>query len=317
MKLSPLWRWPLLVVASLVCGVAGGQPLTVAQTDKGEPELAAIAADLGEEEAVHLLQRISTQKQRALHRAEVRGQEYVRLVRLGLLPLTGGFEDFVAHANRVESLRRGLARDMALVRSLDERSVAVRLALRNQRLHRDKMTKQAQNYQRFREAIIAEREREAAFKRAFEGKPSSRSHSAVYSAGADGDSPDSFAGLRGRLPFPVQGRAEMRELEPNDSHGPAVEMIVEVGALARAVFKGRVVMVSSEEAGLRTVVIDHGDGYSSILRNLSRVSVSVGDQLAGGAEVGLIASGPDERAALQFELRRDGHSLLPAEWFGL
>jgi septal ring factor EnvC (AmiA/AmiB activator) len=109
----------------------------------------------------------------------------------------------------------------------------------------------------------------------------------------------------------------MRELEPNDSHGPAVEMIVEVGALARAVFKGRVVMVSSEEAGLRTVVIDHGDGYSSILRNLSRVSVSVGDQLAGGAEVGLIASGPDERAALQFELRRDGHSLLPAEWFGL
>ncbi len=305
-------RWSLLLAASGICGVAGGQT-----SDPPEPELAAIAVDLGEEEAARLLQRISTQKQHALDRTELRGQEYVRLVRLGLLPLSGGFEDFVAHANRVESLRRGLARDLALVRELDERSAAIRLGLRRQRSKRDQLAKQAENYQRFREAIIAEREREAAFRRAFDGSSTSSSHSAVYSSGANTESAESFAGLRGRLPFPVQGRAEVRELEPTETHGPAVEMLVEVGALARSVFKGRVVMVSSEDAGLRSVVIDHGDGYSSILRHLSRVTVSVGDQLAAGAEVGSIASGPDERAALHFELRREGHSLLPAEWFGL
>src|SRR6185503_16019327 len=61
-------------------------------------------------------------------------------------------------------------------------------------------------------AILAAEEREAAFRRAFLGTADTGPHTAVYGSGtgfgpADpSDLSRGFAGLKGRLPFPIEGR---------------------------------------------------------------------------------------------------------------
>jgi septal ring factor EnvC (AmiA/AmiB activator) len=281
------------------------------------PELAALQADLSEEETAKRLQAISAEKQRLLQRTEVRGRAYVRLVRVGLLPLSDGFKGFVAHANRVEALRRALARDLAAVAKLDRDALAAREGFRQLRAGRDRVVRQANDYQRSRDAILAAKEREAAYRRAFQSKGKASEHTAVYVSTSDADGVDTFPELKGHVPFPVEGRAEVRELEPTAERGSRVQMLVEIGAIARSVFKGRVVLVRSTEDGTQAVVLDHGKGYTTLTGNLRRVLVSVGDRVAAGAELGELGLGDQGRAMLDFEVRHDGVNLLPAEWFGI
>ncbi len=314
-------RWHVL--AALLVLASGGAAQSEPQQKSARslasaspPELAAFQADVSEEETVRRLQQIALRKRGLLERAEVRGQAYVRLVRLGLLPLSEGFEGFVSHANRVESLRRGLARDLAEVARLDDEATQAKFALRQLRARRDNMVRQLNDYQRSRSAIIAAREREDAYRRAFE-TGTQDGHTAVYVAKTDADGAQSFSEIKGHLPFPVEGRAEVIELEPDDNHGTRVELRVERGAVARAVYKGRVVLVGDSEDGQRVVIVEHGGGYSTVYANLQRVLVKAGDDLAAGAEIGELGFGSDGRAVLVFEVRHEGTSLLPAEWLGI
>jgi len=55
------------------------------------------------------------------------------------------------------------------------------------------------------------------------------------------------------------------------------------------------------------VVIDHGNGYSTIYAHLSEISVSVGDSVKTGEKIGLLGStGMATGANLHFEVREDG-----------
>lgn len=318
--MKPWRRASIVPLVVGLCGVARGEPLAdLGLSDPAAlepPELVALQADSSEEHAVSHLQRIGIEKQRLLERTELRGRAYVRLVRLGLLPLSDGFRRFVAHANRVESLRRGLARDLAAVAKLDAEARATREALRQLRARRERLVRDLDDYQRSRDAIMAAKEREAAYQRAFSAGSTPR-HTAVYVSKTDADGVDSFPELKGQVPFPVRGRAEVRELDPTAERGAAVEMLVGDGSVARAVFKGRVVLIGDSSDGTHTVVIDHGSGYSTVSGNLRRVLVSVGDEVAAGAELGELGSTKGGRGLLHFEVRHDGLSLLPAEWFGI
>jgi murein DD-endopeptidase MepM/ murein hydrolase activator NlpD len=312
-------RTTLLLLALVgVASVATGEPApNASEPAQNPPELALVQADSSEEETVQRLQLISTEKERLLRRSEIQGRAYVRLVKLGLLPLSDGFSSFVSHAGRVEALRRTLARDLLRVAELDAEATASRNALREVRTRREALVRRATDYQRTRDAIVAAKEREAAYQRAFASGGSASRHTAVYVSNNEADGVASFAELKGRLPFPVEGRAEVRELEPSGTHGPRVSMLMELGTVARSVFKGRVVLVGDHDAGTRVVIIDHGSGYSTLQGNLTRVMVRVGDQVAAGAEVGELASDASGRSRLEFEVRHDGRNLLPTEWFGI
>jgi len=314
------WRPGVLFAAVFgLAAVANGEPRSASDDAvvPVPPEMAAVQADLSEEETVRHLQLLSNEKEQLLRRSALRGRAYVRLVKLGLLPLSDGFSSFVSHANRVESLRRALARDLAKVAQLDTEATSVRNALREWRERRETLVRRATDYQRTRDAIVAAKEREAAYQRAFASNGKSSQHTAVYVSNSEADGVASFAELKGHLPFPVEGRAEVRELEPNGTHGPRVSMLMELGTVARSVFKGRVVLVGDYDGGTRVVIIDHGSGYSTVTGNLTRVMVSVGDRVAAGAELGELGSEASGRARLDFEVRHDGRNLLPAEWFGI
>ncbi len=313
------WRFPVIALLGLSGGVAQSEPSDrprAALSGGAPPELTAFQADISEEDTVRRLQQIALEKQALLRSAELRGRAYVRLVRLGLLPLSEGFERFVSHANRVESLHRALARDLAAVARLDDEAARAKQALREMRVRRDHMVRQLDDYQRSRSAIIAAREREAAYRRAFE-TGTQDGHTAVYVSKTDADGAQSFAELKGHLPFPVEGRAEVVELDPDEAHGTRVEMRLERGSVARSIYKGRVVLTGDGDDGQRVVIVEHGDGYSTAYANLQRVLVKVGDTVAAGAELGELGLSTDGRAMLVFEVRHDGISLLPAEWLGI
>jgi septal ring factor EnvC (AmiA/AmiB activator) len=251
-----------------------------------------------------------------LGRATSQGRAYVRLVRLGLLPLSDGFSGFIQHANRVESLRRALARDVGRVAELEAQVNATREHLKQMRATRERLLRQVNDYQRSREAVLAAEEREAAYQRAF-GTSSRTRHAAVYGAPASDVRARSFLELKGHMPFPVAGRAEVRETEPSAERGPGLQMLIEVGALARCVYKGRVVLIGDYSDLGKAVIVEHGSGYSTVYAHLGKVLVEVGDQVAAGAELGELAPGTDGRGMLHFEVRHDGLALLPAEWLGL
>jgi septal ring factor EnvC (AmiA/AmiB activator) len=246
-----------------------------------------------------------------------RGRAYVRLARAGLLPLSEGFDAFAAHASRLERLRRALARDLARERQLVARRLEIAKSLRElenlKPAERDALA-------RARTAIVAAEERDAAFARAFQGDSNPTPRTAVYGAqsprepsptGAGG-----FAAQRGRLPFPVAGRAEIQKIDSPTGTGKAVVMLSTAGAPVRAVYAGRVAFADDYPELGNTVILDHGDQFFTISSHLERITVEVGEELESGQRLGTVGT-YDQKAALLFEVRSGPVTVNTPEWFGI
>jgi septal ring factor EnvC (AmiA/AmiB activator) len=168
-------------------------------------------------------------------------------------------------------------------------------------------------------ALLSEQDRANAFTRAFAGGVGS-AHTAVYGAGvgpSDGAlQTGGFASLRGRLPFPITGRSEIRSAQRAGSAGPGLEMFAPSGSVVRAVQAGRVAFADSYAAYGRTVILDHGNGYYTVSANLGSIDVKVGDDLSSGTRLGTVGS-TDGPARLYFEIRAGTSTLPPSDWFGI
>lgn len=248
----------------------------------------------------------------------VRGRSYVKLARAGLLPIGGGLDSLVEHASRLERLRVVLARDLARERQI----AAERVQLARQReLVSDRVSVLAAEraaLARSHTAILAAEERETAFRRAFLGHETTP-HTAVYSGIgplAAGDLEAGFAGQKGRLPFPIEGRAEIRSARLPSADGPGVEMIAKAGAAVHAVYPGRVAFADTYAEYGRAVIVDHGAGYYTVSGNLDRLDVAVGSEVRAGDRIGTVAT-TERGPVLYFEVRRGAKTVNPSAWFGI
>jgi septal ring factor EnvC (AmiA/AmiB activator) len=336
-------RRPSLAQLGVLCGLlavavpASGEdrvatsmakPLTASDIDHSLADLGVREQDLQQQ-----LQRAKQQADELHLRSIARGRAYVRLARAGLLPVSGGFDALVQHATRLERLRRALLRD------LDQETANARLrrALA-QKLGALKDTNAALGRERgslarSQVAIAAAEEREEAFRRAFMGASwNPTPHTAVYGADLEGVGNElsgtlpegGIAALKGRLPFPIAGRAEVRRVARSARRGPGLEMMTHLGAAVRAIYPGRVAFADSYGDYGQTVIIDHGARHYSVSANLSEISVTVGDEVAFGQRLGSVASATDSTAkgsgaagVLYFELRQGGETRDPSDWFGL
>ena len=82
---------------------------------------------------------------------------------------------------------------------------------------------------------------------------------------------------------------------------------------------GRVVHAGPSPAGYAgygtVVVVDHGDGLTSLYAHLSQVTVRSGDDVVAGHRVGSMGtSGSVTGSHLHFELRRGGVAVDPRDW---
>ncbi|MES1184138.1 MAG: peptidoglycan DD-metalloendopeptidase family protein [Myxococcales bacterium] len=319
--LPPLSVLLLAVSASAVTLDAPAPPPVVAPEPRAqdllgadlERELATLERD--EAKAKQELADLARESELLKARTLARGRAYARLARAGLLPVGGGFQAFVEHAARLERLHRSLSRDLAQERQVAERRAVLSKQLATITGRRGPLQAQQRAMSQAETALLAARDRDQAFERAFMGGGFD-DHTAVYGAppsslaGSTG-----FAALKGSLPFPLAGRSEIRSARRNGS-GPGLSMRAPGGAAVRAVFPGRVAFADSYADYGRTVILDHGGGYYTVSANLAEIEVKVGEDVKGGARIATL-SGGSAGSTLYFEVRIGQETADPAEWFGI
>lgn len=305
-------RWRIIAALLVVTLTAKAQgPSDTTGTD----QLRAVLSSDTEKELLAELAAIPVAKKTLQSQVIAKGRRYVKLVRHGVLPLRAGFDSLLAHAARVERLSRSLARDIVTLQELDARKKVAQEQLRDLEIMRRRFDAEMGDLERSREAIAAAREREAAFARVFSS--AGRARTAVYSAKASrADAEQSLRTLRGRLPLPVGGRIEVEPVNLEDARGPGLLLTVAPAAEVVAVHRGKVVLVADHSGDTRAVLIDHGDGFTTLSGGLVYLRVRVGDRVEAGDVLGSARRGSGA-TTVYFELRDGSRNLYAEEWFGL
>ncbi|HEX3772057.1 MAG TPA: peptidoglycan DD-metalloendopeptidase family protein [Polyangiaceae bacterium] len=252
-------------------------------------------------------------------RVVARGRAFYKMTRAGLMPVGGGFDALVSHAMRVERVRRLVGEELGDEARL--RGRAVQLAGELERIARDRVAFASQRsaMDAARLAVQDEARRQAAFDHAFQSSTGgSADYVAVY--GADGLSADpnagGFAAARGKLLFPVAGRAEVVPARREGTTGPGLEMHAPAGAVVRASFAGHVAFADRYGPYGRIVILDHGAHYFTVSGNLDEIDVKIGQDVGAGERVGTV--GDDGRGPmLYFEVRHGSQTVPPGPWLGL
>ncbi len=292
----------------------------VAPTTPDGVDRALARLDSEQRRAKKELRSLRRESKMVRRRTILRGRAYVRVARAGLLPIGGGFDALIEHASRLERLRRALARDLALERKLDARRIALGKRLEAIAERRIPLEADQRAMKQARTALLAERDRAAAFKRAFEssgpGAPTAIYGAAVGPSDPTAVSSGGFASMKGRLPFPVVGRTEIHQAQRRSADGPGLELRAPLGSPVRAVYPGRVAFADQYADYGKTVIVDEGDGYYTVSANLSEINVQVGDDVSQGTRLGSVGDS-GKGAALYFEIRKGADTLDPSPWFGI
>jgi septal ring factor EnvC (AmiA/AmiB activator) len=277
-------------------------------------------ADLDTEEAgdKHEIETLGARIAEVHARVIERGKAFYRATRAGMLPLGGGFDAFVAHAMKIEHMRHDVAADLHA--ETDLRGRAAELARTLERLERDRAALGAQRsaLDQERTALEDESRRQQAFDRAFSTSTGATDYVAVYGGGAtdEYEVPAGFAASRGRLLFPVAGRAETRPAHREGTDGPGLEVRAPFGTPVRGVFAGRVAFADRYGPYGKIVIVDHGAHYYSVSGNLGEIDVHVGDSIAPGQRLGTVGD-DGQGAMLYFEIRHGTETVAPGPWLGL
>lgn len=287
--------------------------LTVAALDRRIADL-----DAEEQSAKRELDTVGPEVATAQGRQRAHGRALYRLTRAGMLPVGGGFSALVSHAMRVERSRRVVVADISEERRLRERSTELTRLI--ERVGRDRVALGAQRtaMDAARLALEDETRRQQAFDRAFESSTGPSDYVAVYGGGGalDPSGPAGFRSSRGRLLFPVAGRAEVRHARREGTGGPGLEIRATVGTVVRAVFAGRVAFSDRYGPYGRIVILDHGDHYYTVSGNLGQVDLRVGDEVTAGQRVGTVGD-EGQGSMLYFEVRHGSETMPPGPWLGL
>ncbi|HRY97432.1 MAG TPA: peptidoglycan DD-metalloendopeptidase family protein [Bacteroidales bacterium] len=132
----------------------------------------------------------------------------------------------------------------------------------------------------------------------------------------------SFENNHGKLPWPLErgvisgtfGEHDHPVLKGIKTRSNGVDMMTSGGAVARAVFKGKVSRVMNVPRFNTVVIIRHGE-YLSVYSNLIDVSVKMGDMVSTKQPIGRVAPSPDEeKTELHFEIWKGKTVMNPEPW---
>jgi murein hydrolase activator len=246
-------------------------------------ELAAVRRQIAEDEARHRAERLGLE-QEAQHGADESGQRQLQL------------------AAQASDLRQ-------LIEKLDEA----------RREHDAEVARQREAEEQRAEAERRETEQLMAMQ---QKRPDGAAPSVIVTAPPpvipDPSKPPRirpFRDAHGALVFPASGRL-MRRFGENDDYGIASKGLTfetRPGAQVVAPFDGRVLFAGPFKGYGQILIIEHGDGYHSLLAGLDRVEGTVGQWLVAGEPVGTMPRG-EEKPHLYLELRHDGQPINPLPW---
>jgi murein hydrolase activator len=130
-----------------------------------------------------------------------------------------------------------------------------------------------------------------------------------------------FGSLKGRLPWPAEGRIAIPYGSQKDPQfntpifrsGAFIQS--DPNSYAKAVHGGKVVFAEWFKGYGQMVIINHGDGYHTLYGSLSEIFTRVGDIIKGKQAIGRVGtSGLMNSTGLYFELRYQGKPLDPLQW---
>lgn len=131
-----------------------------------------------------------------------------------------------------------------------------------------------------------------------------------------------FANNRGKLPWPVTkgiiceayGEHEHPAIKGFMMFNNGLEMCVNKGVQARAVFEGEVTGIAVSPTGGKLVIIKHG-GYFSVYSNLGDILVKTGQKVGIKQPIGTVMYNEDEgKASINFQIWKDQKTVNPAGW---
>lgn len=134
----------------------------------------------------------------------------------------------------------------------------------------------------------------------------------------------SFESNKGRLPYPVTGNFKIvrhfgvqrhPELQYVMTENGGIDIETRPGAVARAIFSGKVSAIFRQDGYNTVVMIRHGQ-YLTIYVNLTEIYVRTGETVKPNQNIGKIFSDreDDNRTILHFEVRKEKAKLNPELW---
>jgi septal ring factor EnvC (AmiA/AmiB activator) len=128
-----------------------------------------------------------------------------------------------------------------------------------------------------------------------------------------------LAAFRGGLDWPAGGRVSGFFGQAANRLGGSVvrngiEIAAQDGADVRAVHGGTVAQAGPYPGFGNLVILDHGANNYSLYGYLGAISVTTGQTVDAGGELGIVGPSPAGPSALYFELRVDGRSVDPVQW---
>jgi septal ring factor EnvC (AmiA/AmiB activator) len=266
------------------------------------------------------------------------------------LPLILSGDDLAERAGMIRRLGSLAALDARLIQ--EYRSTSDRLAERKQReearqqelsgLRADAQREQAevdreaarrrvllarvQDERAYHERMIGEltaaSRRLEAFVRELQAKQ--RRVAKVPPAGVPGDAPPprvGFGGLRGRLPWPTDGRivtAFGPQVHPRFGTRTVrngVDIEAGEGTEVAAVYAGHVVYTGWFKGYGNLIILDHGHDYYTLYAHIADIHAKEGDDVRQGQRIGTVGdTGSLAGPRLYFEVRYQGKPQDPAEW---
>ena len=208
-------------------------------------------------------------------------------------------EKIAAEHARLRELEAGQEREVAALRSAqDKRSKAV-ASINNQIKSRGGELQRLESQARGLEKLIAD------LRKALRDVPVAK------------QAP--FEPLKGKLPWPVQqGRVLARFGQPRAGGSMRWQgMLIgtDRGARVRAPFAGRVAYADWLPGMGLMLVVDHGGGYMSLYGHNEELFRKVGDPVAAGDVIGSVGdTGGHNQPALYFEVRRGRQPVDPQIW---
>jgi septal ring factor EnvC (AmiA/AmiB activator) len=126
------------------------------------------------------------------------------------------------------------------------------------------------------------------------------------------DEGGAFTLAKGRMPFPARGQLVQSYGEPN-AHGQTskgLSIATRKGAQVVAPHGGHVVFAGPFRGYGLLLIIEHSEGYHTLLSGMARIDAAVGRSVVAGEPVGVMGEG-NEASHLYVELRRNGHPVNP------
>lgn len=125
-----------------------------------------------------------------------------------------------------------------------------------------------------------------------------------------------FSSAKGKLPLPVSGKIIARYGKSTES-GRDKGIVIETRPQA-AVFSpydGQIAFAGSFRHYGLLLIIDHGEGYHTLLAGMTEINGQVGQHLLAGEPVGQMDIKETQKPTLYMELRREGSPINPHPWF--